>query len=121
MSCENYLLERKFNFGQIHKTKCLGQILSTNWISKLFLTTNKPRSSNFFFYVTSSFLKESLTKIILEIDPQKGFALFFNGCLSSIPFNILFTYSSNLCAIKKLICIHMFLKKSYSIGFLIRN
>jgi hypothetical protein len=37
-------MKRKFNFGQRRRIKRLSHILSTNWIGKLFLTINKPRS-----------------------------------------------------------------------------
>jgi hypothetical protein len=57
----------------------------------------------------------------IKIDPQNGFVLLFDGCISSIPFNRLFIYSSNFFAIKKMIYIHMFFKRNYSIGFVIRN
>jgi hypothetical protein len=101
MSCENYLLEGKFNFGQKWRIKHLNHVLSTNLIGKLFLTINKPRSSKNSFYDTSFFFKVSLIEKFLEIDPPNGFVLFFEGYLSPLLLNRLFIFSSNICAIKE--------------------
>ncbi len=121
MSYENCLLERKFNFGQRWKIENLSHILPTNWIRKLLLTINRPRSYNLFFYDTSSFLKVSLIEKKLKIDPLDGFVLFLEGCFSLILINKLFTFSSNICVIKEWFTSTCFLKQSYSIGFVIRN
>jgi hypothetical protein len=76
MSCKNFLLEEKFKFGQRQIIKRLSDILSTNWIDKLFLKINRPRSSRNFFCDTSFFLKVSLIEKKLEIDLLDGFVLF---------------------------------------------
>ncbi len=95
ISCENCLLERKFNFGQKRKIKCFSHILSTNCIGKLFLTIKKCQSSKNVFYGTSFFFREYLTKKNLEI--TKHNRVFFTNYLSSLLFNNFFF--SNIFAI----------------------
>jgi hypothetical protein len=101
MSYENYLFKGKFNFGRRGRIKHLSHILSTNWIGKSFLTINKPRSFKNSFCDTSFFLKVFLIEKNLEIDLLDGFVIYFDACISLVFFNKLFTFSSNICAIKE--------------------
>ncbi len=101
MSCENYFLEGKFDFGQRQKIKHLSHILSINKIGKLFLIINKPRSFKSSLCDTSYFLNISLIEKNLKIDPLDGFVFLFDGCFFSILFSRLFIFSSNICAIKE--------------------
>jgi hypothetical protein len=101
MSCENCLLEGKFSFGQRQKIKHLSHILFTNWIGKLFLTINKPRSSKNSLCDTSSFLKVFLIEKFLEIDPLNGLIFFFDGYFSLVLLKGLFISSSKICATKE--------------------
>jgi hypothetical protein len=97
ISCQNYFWKENLildiNVKPTTSTKYIQQI-------ELFLIVKRPRSSRNSFYGTTSFLNESFMKQNLNIAPLNIFALFFDGHLSSVTFNTLFFFFSNLFAIK---------------------
>jgi hypothetical protein len=100
ISCQNCLLERKFNFGHKHRTNHLNQIFSTNEIVKLFLIIKRPRSFKNSFYETSSSFDKIFHRKKTSKLPQHTYLLFFLMVVFLLVIsNTLFTSSTNLFVI----------------------
>ncbi len=86
-SVENFKVFLKGKTTQCHNciTKCLNQILSTNWMGKWFLTTNKPKFSTHLLWCTFSFwIVWVITGWWPGVGSEPGFAM--NPC-STKPMN----------------------------------
>ncbi len=99
ISCENCLLEGKFNFGHKSKVKCFGHIFSTTELVNCSWQSKDPSFLKKFSMAHLLFLKESLIEKKLKIDPPKKHILFFVDCLYFLPFSKKFTSSSNIFTI----------------------
>ncbi len=117
ISCENFLLERTFNFELEHK---INHFSHTFWklIDKLFFTIKRPRSSRSFLCVTSFFLERILHSNFFWDWPSNYLFFLQDVFLLFVSLDCSFLLQIFL---QHIIYIHMFLKRSYSIFFTIKN